>query len=84
MIGVLYCREVPYSQSVILSQYFPLSVTVGWKFVVTFYVAMWFIGPILAGTSGDVRGWSSTLALTALIIAMFRRYRGAARQSGSR
>lgn len=56
-----------------LHHYFPLSVMVGWKFVVGFYAAMWLIGPTLAGASAEVRGWSSTLILAGLNIAMFWR-----------
>jgi len=56
-----------------LHRYFPLSVTVGWKFVVGIFAAMWFIGRALAGASVEVRGWSSTLVLAALNIAMFWR-----------
>ncbi|MFO0699555.1 MAG: hypothetical protein U0236_10015 [Nitrospira sp.] len=69
----LYVRNGGAKGERFLHRYFPLSVTVGWKFVVGCYAVMWLIGPTLAGASVEVRGWISTLVLTALNIAMFWR-----------
>ncbi len=55
----------------LLRRYFPLSVTVGWKFVVAAFVSMWLVAWALAGASAEVRGWTSTVVLAALNIAMF-------------
>lgn len=59
-----------------LYRYFPLSVTVGWKFVVAIVVLMWFVDFVLSGTSAEVHGWTSTLALIALNVGMFWRIGG--------
>ncbi len=55
----------------LLHRYFPLSVTVGWKFVVATFVSMWLVGSALSDKSAEVRGWASALVLAALNIAMF-------------
>jgi hypothetical protein len=56
-----------------LHRYFPLSVTVGWKFVMTTALVIWLVEFVLSGTSAEVRGWISTLALMALNVGMFWR-----------
>jgi hypothetical protein len=56
-----------------LRRYFPLSVTVGWKFVVATFVALLLIPVILAGQRNEVLGWTSTVALASINILMFYR-----------
>lgn len=56
-----------------LRRYFPLSVTVGWKFVGAMWVTLWLMPVALVGQSPDVLGWSSTVGLAAVNIAMFWR-----------
>lgn len=56
-----------------LQRYFPLSVTVGWKFVVAMFVALWLIPIILAGQSHETLGWSATVSLKVINILMFWR-----------
>lgn len=56
-----------------LHRYFPLSVTVGWKFVAAMLVATWFCEYALASESLEVRGWSTTGVLAVLNVAMFWR-----------
>lgn len=69
----LYFRNGGQRGTAFLYRYFPLSVTVGWKFVVAMFIVMWLIAYTMAGAGPEVRGWSATLALTALNIAMFLR-----------
>lgn len=56
-----------------LLRYFPLSITVGWKFVVAMLVALWLAPVVLAGQSNETLGWSTTIALALINIAMFWR-----------
>ncbi|MBM3337262.1 MAG: hypothetical protein FJY60_06210 [Betaproteobacteria bacterium] len=56
-----------------LQRYFPLSITVGWKFVAAMFVALWLIPVVLAGQSNETLGWSSTVLLTVINILMFWR-----------
>ena len=56
-----------------LLRYFPLSITVGWKFLVFSYVSMWLTQVILAQYGRVVLGWSSTATLAAINCAMFWR-----------
>jgi len=56
-----------------LRRYFPLSVTVGWKFVVTMFVALWLIPVALAGQGDEVLGWSANVVLAVINILMFWR-----------
>lgn len=56
-----------------LQRYFPLSVTVGWKFVATSFGAAWLVDLALQGQGDAVRGWASTAVLAALNGAMVRR-----------
>ncbi len=56
-----------------LQRYFPLSVSVGWKFVVAMFVAMWLLPSVLTGHDTAVQGWSATATLAALNLAMFWR-----------
>lgn len=56
-----------------LSRYFPLSVTVGWKFVVAMFGVLWFLPVMLAGRSQEFLGWSSTISLSIVNVAMFWR-----------
>lgn len=56
-----------------LQRYFPLSVTVGWKFVVASFGATWLVDLALQGQSNAVRGWASTAVLAAINGAMVQR-----------
>ncbi|GKS77372.1 hypothetical protein AVME950_20770 [Acidovorax sp. SUPP950] len=56
-----------------LQRYFPLSVTVGWKFVVAMFVALWLIPRVLAGQNHETLGWSATVSFTVINILMFWR-----------
>lgn len=56
-----------------MQRYFPLSVTVGWKFVVAMFVALWLIPIVLAGHNDEALGWSATVSLTIINILMFWR-----------
>ena len=56
-----------------LRRYFPLSVTVGWKFVGAMFVTLWLIPVALVGQSTDILGWSSTVGLAVVNIVMFWR-----------
>ena len=56
-----------------LQRYFPLSITVGWKFVVAMFVVLWLIPVVLAGQSNETLGWSTTVSLTVINILMFWR-----------
>lgn len=56
-----------------LRRYFPLSVTVGWKFVGAMLVTLWLIPVALAGQSNHTLGWSATVALAVINIVMFWR-----------
>jgi hypothetical protein len=58
----LYLRNGGAKGRQFLRRYFPLSVTVGWKFVVAMFVSMWFVAWTMAGASAEVRGWISTFA----------------------
>ena len=49
-----------------LSRYFPLSVTVGWKFLAASWAAMSLAGRVLAEQDPAVRGWLSTAILAAI------------------
>jgi ABC-type antimicrobial peptide transport system permease subunit len=72
-VSFLYVRNGGPTGRQFLYRYFPLSVTVGWKFVMAMLVAVWLTNVALSGTSEEVRGWTSTLALITLNIAMFWR-----------
>jgi len=69
----LYVRNGGSAGKQFLYRYFPLSVTVGWKFVMATVVVTWLVDFVLSGTSAEVRGWTSTLALIALNVGMFWR-----------
>lgn len=56
-----------------LGRYFPLSVTVGWKFVGASLVTLLLMPVALGGQSQETIGWSSTIALAAVNIVMFWR-----------
>lgn len=56
-----------------LQRYFPLSVTVGCKFVVAMFLVSWLMPTILAGQSREVLGWSTMAALAAVNMLMFWR-----------
>ncbi len=56
-----------------LHRYFPLSVTVGWKFVVVMFVVLWFLPVALAGQSDSALGWSTTVAQAIINVIMFWR-----------
>ena len=69
----LYIRNGGLAGRQFLHRYFPLSVTVGWKFVMATVVVMGLVDFVLSGTSVEVRGWTSTLALMASNVGMFWR-----------
>lgn len=69
----LYIRNGGSTGREFLHRYFPLSVTVGWKFVMATALVIWLVDCVLSGTSTEVRGWTSTLALMALNVGMFWR-----------
>ncbi len=56
-----------------LQRYFPLSISVGWKFVVAMFVVLWLIPVVLAGQSKATLGWSTTVSFTVINILMFWR-----------
>lgn len=56
-----------------LYRYFPLSVTVGWKFVGAMFVTVWLMPVALGGQSQETLGWSSTVAIAAVNIVLFWR-----------
>jgi hypothetical protein len=56
-----------------LRRYFPLSVTVGWKFVGAMFVTVWLMPIALGGQSQETLGWSSTVAIAAVNVVMFWR-----------
>ncbi len=56
-----------------LRRYFPLSVTVGWKFVGAMFITLWLVPVALGGQSQETLGWSSTVASAAVNIVMFWR-----------
>lgn len=56
-----------------LRRYFPLSVTVGWKFVVAMFVVLWLIPVTLAAQGNETVGWSTTVALAVINIIMIWR-----------
>ena len=56
-----------------LRRYFPLSVTIGWKFVGAMFGILWLIPIALGGQSQEMLGWSSTVAIAAVNVVMFLR-----------
>jgi hypothetical protein len=54
-------------------RYFPLSVTVGWKFVLAMFAALWLVPVVLAGCSDAQQGWTSTAVLACINGLMFWR-----------
>ena len=69
----LYVRNDGSKGKQFLHRYFPLSVTVGWKFVAASFPVMWLIEHALTGSNPEISGWSSTVAIEALNLAMFWR-----------
>lgn len=56
-----------------LCRYFPLSVTVGWKFVVAMLIAVSLIPWVLSTQNEELVGWSTTAALAAINTGMMWR-----------
>ncbi len=56
-----------------LHRYFPLSVTVGWKFVVVMLISSALIPMVLSKQSEELVGWSTTTALATINICMIWR-----------
>ena len=56
-----------------LLRYFPLSITVGWKFFVFSYASMWLAQMIFSQYGRVALGWSSAATLAAINCAMFWR-----------
>jgi hypothetical protein len=69
----LYHRNGGSTGRQFLRRYFPLSITVGWKFVAAMVVALWLIPVILVGQSNETLGWSATVSLAVINILMFWR-----------
>ncbi|OQW61836.1 MAG: hypothetical protein A4S17_09140 [Proteobacteria bacterium HN_bin10] len=69
----LYLRNDGSKGKQFLHRYFPLSVTVGWKFVAVMLGVTPLLEAVLVGSSPEFRGWSSTVAIEALNLAMFWR-----------
>lgn len=56
-----------------LYRYFPLSFVVGWKFVASVSVVLWFVDLVMQNAPASTVGWASTVILAAFNIAMFVR-----------
>ena len=56
-----------------LRRYFPLSVTVGWKFVAAMIITLWLTSNLLRSQSQETLGWCSTAAMAFVNIIMFWR-----------
>ncbi len=56
-----------------LLRYFPLSVTVGWKFVGAMFGTLWLIPVALGSQSQESVGWSSTVAIAGVNVVMIWR-----------
>jgi len=56
-----------------LRRYFPLSFTLGWKFLVAMVVVLWLIPVVLTGQSNKTLGWSTIVSLAVINILMFWR-----------
>ena len=69
----LYLKNAGGAGQHFLRRYFPLSVTVGWKFVGAMFVTAWLMPVALSGQSQEALGWSSTVAFAAVNIVMFWR-----------
>lgn len=70
LVYLFYKNHGPHGKE-FLSRYFPLSVTVGWKFVVAMFIAMHLLS--LAMQDDEVMGWFSTAIFATLNIIMFWR-----------
>lgn len=69
----LYVRNDGRKGTQFLHRYFPLSVTVGWKFIAAMFVVMWLVEHALTGSTPEILGWSTTGVLAVLNVAMFWR-----------
>lgn len=69
----LYRRNGGGTGQYFFRRYFPLSIVVGWKFVVAMVVALWFVPVVLAGQSDEMLGWSAAVMLALINITMFWR-----------
>ncbi len=69
----LYARNDGRKGKQFLHRYFPLSVTVGWKFVAAMFAVIWLIDKVLVASNPETRGWSTTSVLVVLNGAMFWR-----------
>lgn len=69
----LYARNDGRKGKHFLHRYFPLSVTVGWKFVAAMFAGMWLVEQTLAGSNQEILGWSTTGVFAGLNVAMFWR-----------
>lgn len=67
------CHNAGRKGTQFLQRYFPLSVTVGWKFVAAMVAVLWMVEHAMAGSSPEIRGWSTTGVLAGLNVAMFWR-----------
>lgn len=74
-IGLVYLYHMNGGQNgrQFLHRYFPLSVTVGWKFVLVMLIAAWVV-PLALSSHGEVfTGWAATLTFGVIDSAMFWR-----------
>ena len=69
----LHIKNGGSSSQQFLQRYFPLSVTVGLKFAVAMYGLLMLLPMALAGSSREVLGWSTTIAMAIINIIMFWR-----------
>ncbi|MDR0779693.1 MAG: hypothetical protein LBF16_03235 [Pseudomonadales bacterium] len=56
-----------------LQRYFPLSLTVGWKFFVASFAVPWLLTVVLAGQSDEILDWSASVSIVLINILMFWR-----------
>lgn len=74
-IGLLYLYHMNGGRNGrhFLHRYFPLSVTVGWKFVLVMVIAAWVVPLALSSRGEAFTGWAATLTLGVINLAMFWR-----------
>jgi hypothetical protein len=69
----LYLKNSGGAGEQFLRRYFPLSVTVGWKFVLVMLIAYWVV-PFALSSRGEVfTGWAGTVVFGVINLAMFWR-----------
>ena len=75
VLGLLYLFIMNGGRSgeMFLYRYFPLSVSVGWKFLVASFVTVAAVNLSLSGQNRQFVGWADTIALALVNVAMFWR-----------